>query len=505
MSNHPPPRALLTLALAVIALALVPAGAHAGPLGAPRARLAILELRLADAANILEGADRDDPDLAIERARLGLYRGECDSALATLQRPDLDGDESAAALFAVAKGCARGTAATMVMHDEKRGVTVRFGDDADRPLFPLIARAAGQIRDMLARELGTRLPDPVFIDLVRDQFTLAALSGLPESAAKTTGTVAVAKWGRVMMITPRAAPHGYPWLDTLAHEMTHLVLSQATRDRAPLWLQEGVAKREEGRWRVASPFDGVPPADAVAALGIERGLGLPLTKLGPSIAMLPSPEQATVAFAEVSSFVDFWVAENGPEALPKLLAQLRDALPTTTTSESIQKVSKASLDEWDKRWRAHLKSKTHQLPPDLAPGAQIPKAREISRFNRLGTLLLERGHAEAAKRELSRAHALIPSDAGIRCSLAAAAIANGDHLEGMSLVRNPDDIRRGSARWWSLHDVLHRGEADEHSRFRALSLNPLLPQVSCEELPLDEWPSDPTRRALCHMARSAPR
>src|SRR5690606_7928550 len=84
---------------------------------------------------------------------------------------------------------------------------------------------------------------------------LSAVSGLPLEAAETTGTVAVARWGRVTMVSPRAMQRGFPWADTLAHEITHLLISRATADRAPLWLQEGVAKREEQRWRPAHAFD----------------------------------------------------------------------------------------------------------------------------------------------------------------------------------------------------------------------------------------------------------
>ena len=48
---------------------------------------------------------------------------------------------------------------------------------------------------------------------------------------------AIAKWGRVTMLSPRAMTHGYAWADTLAHELTHLSITRATRDRAPLWLR----------------------------------------------------------------------------------------------------------------------------------------------------------------------------------------------------------------------------------------------------------------------------
>ena len=137
------------------------------------------------------------------------------------------------------------------------------------------------------------------------------MTGLPYKSAQTTGTVAVAKWGRVTLLSPRASPHGYAWRDTLAHELTHLAVTRASRDQAPLWLQEGVAKREEVRWRAPGPFDERPSPDAIVQRGLELNLGLPLDKLGPSIAMLPSADAAMVAFAEVTSFVRFYVQSAG--------------------------------------------------------------------------------------------------------------------------------------------------------------------------------------------------
>src|SRR5205085_2857164 len=84
--------------------------------------------------------------------------------------------------------------------------------------------------------------------------------------------------------SPRAPALGYAWRDTLAHELTHLALSRGTLDRAPLWLQEGVAKREETRWRSALPSDDAVPADLIASIGLAKNLGRPLDGIGPSIA-----------------------------------------------------------------------------------------------------------------------------------------------------------------------------------------------------------------------------
>ncbi|MBW2529780.1 MAG: hypothetical protein JRI23_36725, partial [Deltaproteobacteria bacterium] len=451
---------------------------------------------------LLRDAD-PSPLLDVERGRLALFRGDCDAAVAALGRPELEQDDAAAELLGVAKGCARGTAATLVVRDAERDVVVRLGDDEDRPLVPLIVDAAERTRDALKRDLGARLPSPIFIELVRDQFTLAAMTGLPERAAKTTGTIGIAKFGRVFLVSPRAAPRGYPWLDTLAHELTHIALSLATLDRAPLWLQEGIAKREETRWREPLPLDDVPPASAVAAYGMKRGLGRALDGLGPSVAMLPSPEEATVVFAQVSSFIDFWAAEVGEDGLPKLLEAIREAPLRSDVDEALTAVSGASLGEWERRWRERLGRDEHPLPPELRPGSTPPHAREIGRRVRLGELLLDRGHADVAAEQLERAFELAPALAPVRCPLASAYLELGDHPSAALLVEHPTDLHQSSARWWSLHDLLF----DDQPRARtvALSLDPLDPQVACEERFPPDLPADPLLRPLCESARRWPR
>ena len=52
-----------------------------------------------------------------------------------------------------------------------------------------------------------------------------------------------------MVVSPRATIFGYPWMDTLAHEYTHLVVSRLAHDAVPVWLQEGLARLEQTRWR----------------------------------------------------------------------------------------------------------------------------------------------------------------------------------------------------------------------------------------------------------------
>jgi len=498
------------VALAVLATASSTASGSL-PLGdldrALRARDAILEMELPAARSILEGADPMDPTLAMERARLLIYEADCDAAAALLARPDLAGTREGAAMGDIARGCARGMAATLVVEDAARGVLVRLQDDEDRAFVPILADVAERVRGVLAKDLGVELPRPLRIDLVRDQHTLAALTGLPLDAAQTTGTVAVAKWGRVTQISPRATQNGYVWLDTLAHEMTHLALSRGTRDRAPLWLQEGVAKREEVRWRDPDPLDNLPPMDAVARIGLEKGLGRPLDKLGPSIAMLPTAEEASVAFAEVASFIQYWTKEAGDDALPRLLVELKKANEPEDVDRAIAAVSGADLAGWDKRWRGYLATTAHEVPEELLPWGDLPNRREIARRLRLGQLLEGRGHHTAAASQLSRAHAMVPHEATVRCSLAAALLGAGEKASAAPLVEKVEDVHGRVGRWWSLHGLLHGGEGPEAERAfsNGVALDPLSPEVACEEKPAPELPKDPVRAALCEAARRVPR
>ncbi|MRG94048.1 hypothetical protein [Polyangium spumosum] len=471
---------------------------------ARRARDATLELDVAAARKILDGADTSDTALALETARLLLYEGDCDGAVTVLSRPDLTNRPEAMELGDVSRGCARATAGTLTIRDDR--IIVRLQDDEDRALVPLIVDVALRARDNLAKDLGVELPLPMRIDLVRDQFTLAAMTGLPEEAAQTTGTVAVAKWGRVTMISPRATVNGYAWLDTLAHELTHLALTRGTRDKAPLWLQEGVAKRQEVRWRDAEPLDDFPPVDVVARVGLDKGLGVELDKIGPSIAMLPSAEQAQVAFAEVASFVRYWAREAGEEALPQLVVRLKAAESSKDFEQAIAEVSAADFQTWVKRWRAHITGLPKDLPPDLEPGAMPANVKEIAQRIRLGELLQGRGHARAASIERARAHALVPHEPSVRCHLAESLLAMGDTQNAAPLVERIEDVHNRFGRWHSLNGLLHPDPIDLDRPFRfGIALDPLEPAVACEEKVAPELPKDPIRAAICEAARRVPR
>ncbi len=492
---------------------------------ANRAQALIAGLDFDEARQVL-APESDNPRVLLERARLAIYELDCDGAAAILARPEVEHVEGGEDLADIAHGCQRVTASLAVDRDEARAVEVRWQDENDRALAPIVIETIARAREALTRDLGVDWPRPTRVVVVRDLLSLSAMTGLPYESAQTTGTVAVAKWGRVTLLSPRASHHGYPWRDTLAHELTHLAVTRATRDRAPLWLQEGVAKREEIRWRDPGPFDDRPPPEAVVQRGAELNLTIPLDKLGPSIAMLPSADAATVAFAEVTSFVRYYAdtqREAGDNrALPKLFARLREG---KNADEALQAASGTDLKGWDAKWRASLATRPHVTLPELMglgtssePPRELDRLRDLRDRSRLAQLLMGRDHAPEALKELDRielARSPVPNegwdramgDPSVRWLRARALEASGRREEGEPLVADPAQVLSSYGPWWATRGRWARLRGDEglatSSFGEAVAADPFDAEGACETIESAE--STARTRQGPPLRRSAPR
>ncbi len=398
----------------------------------------------------LEGVDLEVPEVAATKGRLGIFTGDCDAAAALLTRRELQADEGVRALADIARGCARVTAAVVVRVDAARAIEVKFQDEHDAALFPLLVETIDRARAMLTKELGVDWPKPTRFVVVRDHLALSAMTGLPYEAARTTGTVAVAKWGKVTLLSPRAARHGYAWRDTVAHELTHMAITRASADRAPLWLQEGLAKRQEVRWRPASAFDDRPSAESVVLRGIERKLDLPLDKLGPSIAMLPSADAAQVAFSEVTSFVRYFVERSDPDTLPRLFVALKNG---QSVDDALKFVTTKDLPAWDVEWRAYLARRPPEPLSAIYGLGKPSKDQHDGREKlRLAELLLDQGQAAAAAKELAGLGVgdTFAQDPSFRALRGRVLEALEQRDQALPLVAEPRDVAVSFAPWWAL-------------------------------------------------------
>lgn len=511
-------RSFLVLLALVLLEVLTPASSRADNVAANQARAFIAGLDYADARKVLADADGDDVAVATEKARLAIYELDCDGAAAILARPEVQKTDSGEELGDIARGCARVTAALAIDRDEARGIELRWQDEHDRALAPLIEDTIAKARDTLTKDLGVDWPLPTRVVIVRDLLSLSAMTGLPYKSAQTTGTVAVAKWGRVTLLSPRASPHGYSWRDTITHELTHLAVTRATGDRAPLWLQEGVAKREEIRWRDPGPFDDRPSPEAIVQKGTELGLTLSLDKLGPSIAMLPSADAAMVAFAEVTSFVRFYArtaaTPGADDALPKLFAALKEG---REPDEALLAASGADLPAWDVKWKAWVAGRPHESLSALfglgGDHEDQDKLRDLRDRSRLAELLLAREHAPEAVKELDRIELAgspvaaegwdrAMGDPGVRWLRARALEAAGRQKDAEPLVDDPKQVLSSYGPWWATRGRWARMKGDEPtataSFIEAVAADPFWPEAACESLA-----AGPTPSPLCEAARQA--
>jgi hypothetical protein len=454
----------------------------------------------------LAKADPNSPAVVLAKARLALYEEDCDLASALLARAEVGQIDEGRLIADVGRGCARVTAATVVDKDEVNGVFIRYQDDSDRALTPMLVDTVLKARASLSRDLGVEWKRPTRITVVRDLLSLSAMTGLPYKAAQTTGTVAVAKWGRVTLLSPRASHHGYPFRDTLAHELTHLAIAMQTRDRAPLWLHEGVARREEVRWREPGVFDDRPSPESIVLRGMELKLDLALDKLGPSIAMLPSADAAMVAFAEVTSFIKFYADTSAPDALSRLLVALRAA---KTADDALKEVSGETLAQWDVKWRAQLAKRTKEpLSAMFGLGGAPPGLGDSRERARLAELLLGRSHPAEALIELDKVPADMLADPSLRYVRARILEGDGNSKLAEPLLEDPKLWLASYGPCWAIRGRLARARGDQAtadlSFIEAVAHDPFGVESACETLPSVPGAADASSAQgtqLCEAAR----
>jgi hypothetical protein len=518
---------LLLLALLMYAV-LLGTPARAALFGAGDLRAlsdAITEIDLARAQKLAAGIDSQTPQFLVERGRMLLYLGDCVGSAAVFSNPAATESKDGAQLAQYARTCAHATAAGFVVEDKERGIWLRLQDDADRVFAPFVFQVAALARDRIGAELGVDLPRPLRIDMVRDLFSLSAVTGLPLENAETTGTLAVARFGRIIILSPQATRTGYHWEDTLAHELTHLLVTRATRDRAPLWLQEGIAKREETRWREPRPFDPKDWAEDTAARALRHGRQVGIDKLGPSIAMLPTPEAASTAYAEVQAFMGYFIREQGEGALRLLFTDLK-GLPVDDPNSALRSVTGYDLPAWNLRWQKSLFDSAFGAA-STQPSAPLPRGfdpRDLARRARLGDLLLGAGFGTEAA--LTLAPGVSGGEPVYRARVARAELARHDPEQAVVRLGAETEIDGIYGPWFALRGRLVE-KTDPKLAARSFELglasDPLAEEVACQgrfsvgaELDEPSFLSDPVGthsptvdapawRALCEAARKLPR
>lgn|GEM_PF-707656 len=256
-------------------------------------------------------------------ANLRFHDGDYAAAAAALPAEGLDTGREAAIPWLRERiaGSARATAG---MDERAVGEFIyRWAPGPDEVLVEYGDEPLRKQREFLVDLLKVRPEVPTIVEFLPTFGAFVDATGLPAEWVSTTGTVAIAKWDRMMVLSPVNMPRGYGWQDTLAHEYVHLALSRASRDEAPIWFQEGTARVLETRWRSDDTRAWLDVrTESLLAKGVRDSALIPFASMHPSMAALPSSELAALAFAQVAFAVDWIFAEAGNEGYRRIVEKM---------------------------------------------------------------------------------------------------------------------------------------------------------------------------------------
>jgi tetratricopeptide (TPR) repeat protein len=294
----------------------------------------------------------------------------------------------------------------------------------------VIAELAGEVLEHAYRELGSDLEyhpaEKVRVEFLARPADLAQLSTLTEAEIETSGTIALCKYNKLMVVTPRATWFGYPWMDTLTHEYAHYVISRASHDEVPVWLHEGLARFEQERWR-SPTSSGLSPSDThLLATALRHKQLIPFKKMHPSMALLPSQEAVALAFAEVHTMVTYLHGRVGYPGLRRIIVKLREG---KSANRAVAEVLDTRWPKVEKGWKSYLRAANLKPSKTIGGHARAPRIRfrkggedsenigvdaiasqAARKHTRLGGLLRSRGMSEAAAIEYEKALAVGADD-----------------------------------------------------------------------------------------------
>ena len=376
--------------------------------------------RLDDARALLGDLEKRAPDTAEVkwlRAELAFQTGDYAVAVKLLDKLP---DDAVDGLVGPTRRLAASTLAVTDSFTETRSpkghFIIRYAPGPDATIAGLAGEVLDTAWETIGDDLGEKPADPIRIELLGAPADLAKLSPLTEAEIETTGTIALSKYNKLMVVSPRATIFGYPWMDTLAHEYTHLVVSRISHDTVPVWLQEGIARFEQTRWRRPPEVVLAATEQSLLSGALRKGRLITFDEMHPSMAKLPSQEAAALAYAEVYTLVGWMHKMIGFKGIRDSLIAQRDG---KSARRAVAEVLSLSWPAVEKEWHAHLKVDPKQAragkPIKFAKGGVDSEnvgleqvGARAKKHARIGGMLRARGMLEAAATEYEKALAAGP-------------------------------------------------------------------------------------------------
>jgi tetratricopeptide (TPR) repeat protein len=262
-------------------------------------------------------------------------------------------------------------------------------------------------RTVYGELFGGELNHDVLLDIFPTAQRFIMASGLPPEAVRKTGVIALSKWSRLLITSPRALATGYRWKTAVSHEYIHLVVAWRSEERAPVWLQEGLAKLLEERWRTGENNPLTLHQESLLRKALQEDSFVPFEKFRHSMAYLDSGDEAALAYAQVSTLLEHVLERSGDVVLPIIMDRIRNGeVPELVVAEAGAYLDFQALMLGWTQWLRERELSTQDvasLPVVLDADADeyatdplLAYGNLQARAARLGDLLLERDRPLAA-------------------------------------------------------------------------------------------------------------
>ncbi|GMV41158.1 MAG: hypothetical protein AMXMBFR64_28740 [Myxococcales bacterium] len=478
----------------LLVLVVGPARAASGPFA--EAMTLLSEELVGEAVPLVEELERREPDSVdtrLLRARLLYMQGRYQDAVDAIERA-----REAGAIPRQWRGFEEQVRSTLQVVRGFKAVPTSRGNfvlhvppGVDEVLIPYADQAMEAAWDAYGDLFGYRPSEPVRIEVYPRVEDLAAVSTLSVEDIQNSGTIALCKYNRLMITSPRDLLYGYDWLDTLAHEYIHFVITKRSRNRVPIWLQEGLAKFFENRWREKGDARLETSSEDLLARNLAKGRLITFEEMSPSMAKLPTQEDAALAFAEVFMAMRYIHQSVGPQGINTMIDVMRDG---GSDREAIERVMDTSFSRFQADWRKYLgQAGLRTMPAAWSPklyfrnkdksGDELEEigAEKARRHTYLGDRLRAMERHGAAVKEYAKAIDVVGESPIVAAKLAAALNALGrwtDALDALApvLKAEPDYVliwlHLGKARL-NTGDAAGAAEAFE----AAVRLNPFDPDA----------------------------
>ncbi len=215
---------------------------------------------------------------------------------------------------------------------ESRYFRIRYPKVTGKVYAQQLAVVLEEERKRLAHWIPVADPQPVDVDLYPVEEFLSSYAAEMPVVGIFDGRVRV----------PFADLHSlHPQLVAiLTHELAHALISQATHERAPKWVQEGLAQHVEMEQRVVNPFPDLEPA----------GLSLSVAVVDHALDGFSEPQFVELSYAEAAWTFHYLEAKHGTKAIHRLLAAYRKGEDDAAALQSALGMDYAKLDTSLRSW-----------------------------------------------------------------------------------------------------------------------------------------------------------